>query len=93
MGTWNIALVTAFCLSVIFLSVSGIVMWWNRRPSGAARLVAPIVPEKLALWKTGAIVMLAVSLLFPLTGIVLVTVLTLDMLVIRHVKPLKRALS
>lgn len=93
MGVWNIALVTLFCLSVIFLSVSGYVMWWKRRPSGANRLVAPVVPEKLGLWKTGALVMLAVSLLFPLTGIVLVSVLALDMLVVRHVKPLKRALS
>ncbi|WP_310221568.1 PepSY domain-containing protein, partial [Neorhizobium sp. 2083] len=92
-GGWNVALNTVFCLSVIFLSVSGIVMWWKRRPSGASRLVAPVVPEKMAVWKTGALVMVAVSLLFPLTGIVLVSVLALDMLLIRHVKPLKRALS
>ncbi len=93
MGLWNLTLNTVFCLSIVFLSVSGIVMWWKRRPSGANRLVAPVVPEKLGLWKGGALVMLAVSLLFPLTGLVLVTVLALDMLVIRHVKPLKRALS
>lgn len=93
MGLWNLTLNTLFCLAIIFLSVSGVVMWWKRRPSGANRLVAPVVPEKLGLWKGGALVMLAVSLLFPLTGLVLVTVLTLDMLVIRHVKPLKRALS
>lgn len=92
-GGWNVALNTAFCLSVIFLSVSGVVMWWKRRPSGANRLVAPVVPEKMSLWKGGAIVMIAVSLLFPLTGIVLISVLVLDMLVIRHVKPLKYALS
>lgn len=92
-GGWNVALNTIFCLSVIFLSVSGIVMWWKRRPSGASRLVAPVVPDKMSIWKSGAIVMVAVSLLFPLTGIVLVTVLALDLLVIRHVKPLKRALS
>ncbi len=92
-GGWNVALNTVFCLSVIFLSVSGIVMWWKRRPSGAKRLVAPLVPEKMAIWKGGAIIMLAVSLLFPLTGIVLVCVLALDMLVIRRVKPLKRAFS
>ncbi|MDR6820852.1 putative iron-regulated membrane protein, partial [Neorhizobium sp. 2083] len=92
-GGWNVALNTVFCLSVIFLSVSGIVMWWKRRPSGATRLVAPVVSEKMAVWKTGAFVMVAVSLLFPLTGIVLVSVLALDMLLIRHVKPLKRALS
>jgi uncharacterized iron-regulated membrane protein len=92
-GGWNVALNTVFCLSVIFLSLSGIVMWWKRRPSGAKRLVAPLVPEKMAIWKGGAIIMLAVSLLFPLTGFVLVCVLALDMLVIRRVRPLKRALS
>lgn len=92
MGVWNIALVTLFCLSIIFLSVSGIVMWWKRRPARATRLFAP-VSEPGPLWKTGAIIMLAVSLLFPLSGAVLVVVLLLDLLVIRHVKPLKRALT
>lgn len=93
MGAWNVALVTAFCLSIIFLSVSGIVMWWKRRPAGARRLVAPMPPEKIGLWKSGAIIMVAVALLFPLTGIVLLSVLALDLLVVRHVRPLKRALS
>jgi uncharacterized iron-regulated membrane protein len=93
MGVWNIALNTAFCLSVIFLSVSGVVMWWKRWPVGARRLVAPVVPEKIGVWKSAAVIMIAVSLLFPLTGIVLVTVLALDLLVIRHVRPVKRALS
>lgn len=92
-GGWNVALNTVFCLSVIFLSVSGIVMWWIRRPSGANRLVAPVVPEKMPLWRTGALVMVATSLLFPLTGIVLVTVLLLDMFVLRRIRPLKRLLS
>lgn len=92
MGLWNVALVTLFCLSVIFLSVSGIVMWWMRRPKGAARLFAP-VSEPGPLWKTGAIVMLAVALLFPLSGAVLIAVLALDLLVIRHVRPLKRAIG
>lgn len=93
MGLWNVALVTIFCLSVIFLSVSGIVMWWKRRPSNARRLVAPAAPANMALWKSGSIVMLAVSLLFPLTGLVLVSVLVVDFLIIRHVRPMKRALS
>lgn len=93
MGWWNLAFNTLFCLSVIFLSASGIVMWWKRRPSGATRLVAPALPENLGLWKGGAIVMVAVSLLFPLTGAVLVAVLALDLLVVRHILPLKRAIS
>ncbi|WP_142781865.1 PepSY domain-containing protein [Agrobacterium sp. T29] len=93
MGVWNVALVTVFCLSVIFLSVSGLVMWWKRRPTNARRLFAPAAPASMALWKTGSIVMLGVSLLFPLTGLVLVGVLIIDFLIIRHVKPMKRALS
>lgn len=93
MGLWNLLLVTVFCLAIVFLSVSGFVMWWKRRPKGASRLVAPTVAEPGPLWKTGAIVMLAVSLLFPLSGAVLVCVLLLDLLVIRHIAPLKKALS
>lgn len=93
MGWWNVALNTLFCLSIIFMAVSGIVMWWKRRPSGAPRLFAPAFPERLGLWKGGAIVMLAVALLFPLSGAVLLAVLALDMLLVRHIKPLKRAIS
>jgi uncharacterized iron-regulated membrane protein len=94
MGWWNVALNTLFCLSIIFMAASGIVMWWLRRPKAAAvRLFAPAVPQAPGLWKTGAVVMLAVSLLFPLTGIVLLAVLALDMVVFRHVAPLKRVIS
>lgn len=93
MGLWNLVLVNVFCLSIIFLSVSGFVMWWKRRPKGAARLVAPTVGEPGPLWKTGALVMLATALLFPLSGAVLVAVLLLDLLVFRHITPLKKALS
>lgn len=93
MGLWNLALVTVYCLAVIFLSVSGIVMWWMRRPQTASRLMAPAYPADMGLWKGGAIVMLLVSLLFPLTGLTLISVLLLDMLLIRRIAPLKKALS
>ncbi|BCH52614.1 PepSY-associated TM helix domain-containing protein [Agrobacterium vitis] len=92
-GLWNLILVTVYCLTVIFLSVSGIVMWWIRRPKGASRLMAPAYPADMRLWKTGAIVMLLTSLLFPLTGAALLAVLLLDMVLIRRIRPLKRALS
>ncbi|THV17398.1 PepSY-associated TM helix domain-containing protein [Rhizobium rhizophilum] len=93
MGLWNLVLVNIFCLSIIFLSVSGFVMWWKRRPKGAARLVAPTVGAPGPLWKTGAFVMLATALLFPLSGAVLLAVFLLDILVFRHIAPLKKALS
>lgn len=94
MGVWNIALNTLFCLSILFLSASGVVMWWKRRPKRAGlRLMAPTVTEPGPLWKGGALVMLALSALFPLSGAVLLTVIAADLLIFRHVKPLKRAIG
>jgi uncharacterized iron-regulated membrane protein len=82
-----------FCLAVVFLCVSGIVMWWKRRPANAGRLVAPRAPADAALWKTGAVVMLVVALVFPLSGAVLVGVLLLDWLLLSRVPVLKQRLS
>ena len=93
MGVWNLVLNTLFCLSVIFLSVSGLVMWWIRRPSGAARLAAPPLPVDLPMWKGAVFLGLLVSLAFPLVGLTLLAVLALDLLVLSRLPMLKRALS
>jgi uncharacterized iron-regulated membrane protein len=34
LGWWNVALNALFCLSVVTLCVTGVVMWWKRRPAG-----------------------------------------------------------
>ncbi len=93
MGAWNVALNTLFCLSMIFLPLSGIVMWWKRRPERAMRLGAPPRPADVPLWKGAAVVMLAVGVMFPLAGLTLLAVLAIDWLVIRNVPALKRAVS
>ncbi|WP_181703986.1 PepSY-associated TM helix domain-containing protein [Chthonobacter albigriseus] len=93
LGLWNLAFNTVFCLSVIFLSVSGVVMWWMRRPSGALRIAAPPVPKDLPLWKGAVVLMLAISFAFPLAGLVLLAVLTVDVLVISRVAVLRNALN
>ena len=93
MGIWNLALNTAFCLSMIFIAVSGVVMWWLRRPSGARRLAAPPRPANLPLWKGAVLVGLFVSMAFPLVGITLLTLLALDLLVLSRIPALKRAFS
>lgn len=89
---WNVALNTIFCCAVIFLSVSGIVMWWTRRPSGSLRLAAPQGAE-MPLWKGAAAIMIVVSMLFPLVGLTLIVVLALDALVIQRIAPLRRLVS
>lgn len=95
LGWWNVIANTLFCLTVIFLCISGIVMWWLRRPSSshinAMRLSPPPMPRNLPLWKGAVFMMLALSLAFPLTGITLVTVLAIDVLIVSNVPVLKRA--
>ncbi|HWJ74849.1 MAG TPA: PepSY domain-containing protein [Kaistia sp.] len=92
-GTWNFVFNLVYLALVLFLCVSGIVMWWKRRPSGVGRLAAPPMPRELPLWKGAILVGLAVSLAFPMAGIALICVLAVDMLVLTRVPALKRAFS
>lgn len=91
-GLWNQLLGAAFCLLILFICSSGVVMWWLRRPAGAKRLHAPPMPN-VALWRGGAVIMLLLGLAFPLVGATLLTVLLLDLLVLRRVPVVKTALN
>jgi uncharacterized iron-regulated membrane protein len=93
MGLLSALANVGFCLAIVLLCVSGIVMWWVRRPQGSGRLAAPGVPAQAPLWKGGAVVMLLTGLAFPLAGGVLLTVLLLDWLLISRLPALKAALS
>ncbi|NHB78308.1 PepSY-associated TM helix domain-containing protein [Rhodobacter calidifons] len=92
LGVWNLALNTAFCLSIIVLSVSGLVMWLKRRPS-AARLGAPPRPADIPYAKGALLITLALSLAFPMLGLTLLAVIVLDLVILSAVPPLKRLVS
>lgn len=93
MGAWNLALNTVFCLSMIFLPVSGLVMWWKRRPEGAFRLAAPPAPQGLAFWWGAAGLVVVLGIAFPLGGAAIAAVIVLDLLLLRQVPALRRVLS
>lgn len=93
MGTWSFVLNVVFCLAVIFVCVSGLVMWVKRRPAGAARLAAPPEPAEMPFWKGAALIAVLVSLAFPLTGLALLAVLAFDVLLLGNLPVLKRAVS
>ncbi len=90
---WSAWANVLFCLAIVLLCVSGIAMWWIRRPTGSGRLAAPAVPAQAPLWKTGALVMVITGLAFPLAGGVLLAVVVLDWLLISRVPALKNVLS
>ena len=93
LGLWSVLANTMVCLSVLLLCVSGIIMWWKRRPTLAVRLAAPPMPKDMPHWQGAVLVGLAVSLAFPMAGLTLLTVIALDTLFISRVPVLKRALS
>jgi uncharacterized iron-regulated membrane protein len=92
LGAWNLALNTVFCLSIIFVAVSGLVMWWKRRPS-ALRLGAPPRPAEIPYGKGALLVTLGLSLAFPMLGLTLLAVIVLDLVILSAVPPLKRLVS
>ncbi len=88
-GVLNLLFNIGFCLTVIFMAVSGTVMWWMRRPKGAVRVVAPPALN-LPFWKSMTPVLLVISLFFPLSAVALAVVLLLDGLVLSRVPVLKQ---
>lgn len=92
LGPWNVALNTGFCLSVIAMAVSGLVLWLKRRPTGA-RLGAPPRPDDIPYAKGALLITLALSLAFPMLGLTLLAVILLDVLVLSALPPLKRLIS
>lgn len=93
MGLWSVLANTLFCLSVIFICLSGIIMWWKRRPAGQMRLAAPPLPTDMPLWQGAVAVGLVVSLAFPMAGLTLAAVLLFDWLLLSRLPLLKRIVS
>ena len=87
-GVWNLVACTLFCLAVMLLCVSGVVMWWKRRPAKA--LAAPPLPKDLKRWKHAVWMLLPISLLFPMATIGMVAILLLDLLVLASMPRLRK---
>ena len=77
-GLWSAWANVLFCLAIVLLCVSGIVMWWKRRPAGTGRLGSPMMPADAKLWKGGVLVMVLTGMAFPLAGIAMMVAFLLD---------------
>jgi uncharacterized iron-regulated membrane protein len=93
LGFWSVLANSIVCLSVLFLCASSVVLWWKRRPVNAGRLSAPPMPKELPLWQGAVLVGLGVSMAFPMAGIALLSVLSLDALILSRLPKLRRSLT
>jgi uncharacterized iron-regulated membrane protein len=92
LGVWNIVINLCFCLAVIAMTVTGIVMWWLRRPVGGRGMAPPPLPSDLGAWKAAIATMFVLSLCFPLVAITIAAVIALDLLVIARIPALRMLL-
>ncbi|HCP29746.1 PepSY-associated TM helix domain-containing protein [Pseudomonas fulva] len=83
-GPLNQIVIALMCLMILLGSVSGLVMWWKRRPEGG--LGVPPLRHDLPRWKTAVVVMLALGLVFPLVGVSMVLMWVLDNLMVRRAR-------
>jgi uncharacterized iron-regulated membrane protein len=77
-GWPNLILNLLACLSLIFIAVTGALMWWIRRPKGAIG-----VPEKFADYRLslGVIaITIILCILLPIAGLSIATIFILDLL-------------
>ncbi|MEU8226126.1 PepSY domain-containing protein [Kribbella sp. NPDC048915] len=88
LGDLNFWLTTVFCLGVLFMCVTGPLMWWRRRPKAKA-IGAPRGRLPLRATPALAVLVIALALFLPLFGLSLLAVLTLDQLILRRVPRLR----
>ena len=75
-GWLNQLIILFICLMVLLSSVSGIVIWWQRRPQNGWGV--PPLRHDLPRWKIATVVMIALGIAFPLVGISMMAVWLLD---------------
>ncbi|MGG3508392.1 PepSY domain-containing protein [Paenibacillus lautus] len=80
------------CIGIIFIAVSGLYLWWKRKPDHG--LGAPKAPEvdakKMRLF---LLLLIALGILFPLVGLSLIIVWIIDYVIVRRVPAIKTFLN
>ncbi|MBU9674456.1 PepSY domain-containing protein [Planococcus sp. CP5-4] len=78
------------CLGIVFVAVSGVYLWWKRKPKKG--MGAPKAPP-LFQTKSFLLLMIVLGLLFPLAGLSMVIVWLFDKLVIQRLPAVKKWLN
>ena len=88
LGLWSFWGAALMCVAVIFMCLSGPVMWWRRRPKGSGALAAPRGRMPLKASPLLLVAAVALGVLLPLFGLSLLVALVLDQLVLRRIPAL-----
>lgn len=75
-GRLNQIIMLLPCIGIVFLCISGPLMWWKRRPKGKLAAPKPIAAPTA---RVLALIVIALGVVFPLAGASLLCVLILDL--------------
>lgn len=92
-GLANQLLMLVAALIVMLLSITGAIMWWQRRPQESGLIGAPAMPPYGQNWRVPLVMVAVLGLAFPLVGLSLVSMLLLDYFLLSRIPALKRILS
>ncbi|MGL4522685.1 MAG: PepSY-associated TM helix domain-containing protein [Bacilli bacterium] len=81
LGPVNLIICLLLCTSLVFIVISGIVMWWKRRPTGTLGVPVRSEGRNPILWY---FILLLLGILMPLAGITMIIALLLDFLILRR---------
>jgi uncharacterized iron-regulated membrane protein len=84
LGWWNFVINAVFCLSIVFLCVSGVVMWWKRKPVG--KLGAPLYLRDTRISKPVLALGAVLAAAFPLGGLAIVVFAFIDFFLPKRLK-------
>jgi uncharacterized iron-regulated membrane protein len=84
-GRINQLVMLAACFAILLMSVSAIVMWWQRRPAGT--LGAPRYPSDYRVARGAMVILAALGIIFPLVGLSIIVALVIDFLLPRTWRP------
>ncbi len=93
LGWWNVALTTLGTLFMAMLPITGLCMWWLRRPARAWRLGAPPSPPNARVPAVALVTAVLVGIAFPVVGVTLLIVAAVDYLVVQRLPSVREALS
>ncbi|WP_020208043.1 PepSY-associated TM helix domain-containing protein [Gilvimarinus chinensis] len=82
-GWFNQLLGVLVTLGLVFLSVTGTILWWRKKPAG--RLGAPASLPQHAVAKVVALVILALGILLPIVGLSLLMLWLVEKLILRQI--------
>lgn len=89
-GLANQLLMLVAALITMLLSITGTIMWWQRRPKGSGLIGAPEMLPYAQRWRLPLVITAILGLAFPLVGLSLIVVLLLDRFVLNRIPALKR---